>query len=88
MRSNDAIIVLIYGLLIVLISIYSLDVKIKYPKIIIILFNEPSFRFMVYLSIYACTYFNVVIAYLFLIATVFLHIDVINLLHTEKYHET
>jgi hypothetical protein len=53
--------------------------KEPYPKKIIQLYNEPYVRFLLYMLIYALTYYNNTLSLLGLIGVLMIHMDYINL---------
>jgi hypothetical protein len=67
----------------IIISIFGLDMKEPYPKKIIQIYNEPYVRFISYMFVYALTFYNNSIAIVGLIAVLLLHIDFINLVVTN-----
>lgn len=67
----------------IIISIFGLDMKEPYPKELIQLYNEPYVRFISYMFVYALTFYNNSIAIVGLIAVLLLHIDFINLVVTD-----
>lgn len=66
-------------LLIIIISIYGLDIREPYPPKIIKLFSEPYVRFLTYILVYALSFYNYSITFVFLFAVLLLHIDYVNL---------
>ena len=66
-------------LLIIIISLYGLDIREPYPPQIIKLFSEPYIRFFTYIFIYALSFYNYSITFVFLFAVLLLHIDYVNL---------
>ena len=66
---NIAVISVIY----IMITIYSLDIKIPYPKPLIIYFNQPWMKLLVYITLYFISYYNPIIALLAFIFVVILH---------------
>lgn len=66
-------------LLVILISIYGLDIREPYPPKIMKLFSEPYIRFLTYIFIYALSFYNYSITFVFLFAVLLLHIDYVNL---------
>ena len=78
-RINIVIILIITSL----IFYYSLDIKTKYPKWVIIGFNEPIIRFLIYLLVFGLTFYNPLVAFVLLIGVVMLHLDYNKLCHTS-----
>lgn len=66
---NAAILILLYFV----ISIFSIDIRIPYPKNIIIAFNEDYIKLLSYISIYFIAYYNPIISIVMLIFIVLLH---------------
>ncbi len=65
--------------LVILISIYGLDIREPYPPKLIKLFSEPYIRFLSYIGIYAMSFYNSSITFVLLFAVLLLHIDYVNL---------
>lgn len=65
--------------LVVSISIFGLDMKEPYPRVMIRAFEEPYIRFFTYILIYLVSYYNTPIAFVLLIGVLLLHIDYVNL---------
>lgn len=65
--------------MIIIISIFGLDMKEPYPKQLIQLYNEPYIRFLSYMLVYALTFYNNTLALVGLLGVLMLHIDYINL---------
>lgn len=78
-RINLVIIILLTTFIV----FYSLDIKKKYPKWVIVSFNEPIVRFLLYLLAYALTLYNPLIAFVFLIIIISLHLDYNRLCQTS-----
>lgn len=70
---------LILILLIIIISIFALDMKEPYPFFIIKLYSEPYVRFLSYMIVYALTFYNNVIAIMVFIGVLLLNLDYVNL---------
>lgn len=68
--------------LIILISIFGLDMKEPYPHYTIKLFSEPYVRFFCYLSIYLLAIYSPILGIVSSIGILLLHIDYINLVIT------
>jgi hypothetical protein len=66
---NAAILILMYFI----ISIFSLDVRIPYPKSIIVAFNKDYVKLLSYIAIYFIAYYNPVISITLLVFIVILH---------------
>ena len=65
--------------MIVLISVFGLDMKEPYPKGMIKAYSEPYVRFLAYLSVYLISFYNTSISFVLLIGVLLLHIDYVNL---------
>jgi len=65
--------------MIIIISIFGLDMKEPYPKELIQLYNEPYIRFLSYMLVYALTFYNNTLSILGLFGVLMLHLDYINL---------
>lgn len=66
-------------ILVVIATFYSINIKQAYPEWMIIIASEPIYMFVVYMSIFALSYYNVLIALLLIIVVVALHMDFVNL---------
>ena len=77
---NPIVIYSIVICLIILIVSYCLQSNVPYPKCIIVIFNEPIFRFSTYLAIFMISsWISPIIGLLLLIVTLLLHIDYLDL---------
>lgn len=76
----DAIFILI---IVIVISMVSINIKRPYPRKIIELFSEPYVRFFSFLLILALTYYNHTISILFMFAILIVNIDLIHLVYTS-----
>lgn len=71
--------ILVLLMMIIIISIFALNMKEPYPKKIIQFYTEPYVRFLSYMLIYALTFYNNTLALVALIGVLLLHLDFINL---------
>lgn len=78
---NMLLIILLYFI----ICIYSIDVRIPYPKWVIVNFNEPYVKVLVYLFLYFISYYNPIISILLTILLVMLHTN--DVLVIKKYEK-
>lgn len=67
--------VVILSIFIIIIITYNLDIRVPYPRIFINAFDEPIIVFFIYISVYGLAYYNPLIALLYLIIILFIHID-------------
>ncbi len=73
---NSLIVVVLYFI----ISIFALDLRIPYPKLLIVKFHEPYIKILVYMCVYLSSYYNPIISLLCLILVVLLHSNDISVL--------
>lgn len=66
-------------ILVFIISLYGLNMKMPYPKVILETFNEPLTRFITYIFLYIICIYNPVLGLISGICILLLHIDYINL---------
>lgn len=66
-------------LVIILISIYGLDVKEPYPKNVVLFFSEPYVRVISYLVLYLVSLYNYTISFVLTIMVILLHNDYVML---------
>lgn len=66
-------------ILVVVIVIYSIEMKRPYPSWLIEIASEPIYLFLMYMVVFAISYYNPLIALLVLIVLVALHLDFKNL---------
>jgi hypothetical protein len=64
---------LIVTLLYFIICIFALDIRVPYPKSIIVHFHEPYVKLVVYLALYSISYYNPIISLLLMMMIVFIH---------------
>lgn len=65
--------------LLMVVMVYGIDMRVPYPKRVILAFDEPIVRILTYALIYHVAYYNAVISVFAVICVVFLHIDLVNL---------
>lgn len=63
------------------ISIFSLDMKIPYPKQVVIMFHEPLSKIVAYLVVFCLASYNPILSILTLILVIFLHDNDINMVN-------
>lgn len=62
-----------------LLVVYGLSMSTPYPRMIIEQFQYPHIRLFTYLSLYALSYMNPIVALLAFMIVLFLHLDFVNL---------
>lgn len=72
---NTVLNTLIAILLFFMICIFALDFTIPYPKWMIIYFQMPAVKILVYMVLYFTAYYNPVISLLLMIGALMLHIN-------------
>ena len=86
MENNKIILnMLLIILLYFIICIYSIDVRIPYPKWVIMNFHEPYMKVLIYIVLYITSYYNPIISLLFTIFTIMLHTN--DVLVIKKYEK-
>lgn len=76
---NTLLVVVLYFV----VSIWALDVRIPFPRWMIVGFREPYIKIAAYLGVYALSYYNPVISILALVMVVMLHSNDVGLLGTQ-----
>ncbi len=71
--------ILFLCILILIISVYSLNIRKPYPKHLMELFHEPLTRFITYILIYVICVYNPLLGLFSALPVILLHIDYINL---------
>lgn len=66
-------------ILIIIITVYSINIKKQYPEWALDLASEPIYLFILYMVIFGVSYYNALVALLLLIVVVSLHLDFKNL---------
>lgn len=73
---NSLLVVLLYFV----ISVFSLDIKIPYPKSLVIVFHEPFVKIVLYMTIFLLASYNPLVSLFALIFVVLMHDNDIELL--------
>jgi hypothetical protein len=77
--------ILIVTLLYFIICIFSLDIRVPYPKSVIVYFNEPYVKLVAYLVLYVVSYYNPIVSLLLMMVIVFLHTNDVAIV--KKYEK-
>ena len=76
---------LIVTLLYFIICIFSLDIRVPYPKSVIVHFNEPYVKLVSYLVIYFVSYYNPIVSMLLMVMVVLIHTNDVEIV--KKYEK-
>lgn len=79
MYSKVCINAVLLVILMIIISIYCLNIKTMYPKAIVEFFGEPIGRLSLYMLVYLVSFYNELLGLISLIPVVLIHLDIINL---------
>ena len=75
---------LIATLLYFIICIFALDIKVPYPKSVIVHFHEPYVKLIVYLTLYFVSYYNPIISLLLMMVIVFIHANDVEIVSQSR----
>lgn len=75
---------LIVTLLYFIICIFALDIRVPYPKSVIIHFHEPYVKLIVYLTLYFISYYNPIISLLLMMVIVFIHANDVEIVSQSR----
>lgn len=59
--------------------LYSLDIKTPFPRFVLLYFDNPMVRIIVYFAVYCISFYNPIIALLTMLIVITVHLDYINL---------